>query len=106
MRRKGESYFLSIATGSDGLQAKSRLLNPVIWRFLGDDDVMHVTLAESGGGDTNETRLVLHLFNGATAAIAHACLEAAYELVHKVGEGSFRGNTAFDSFRNQLLCGI
>src|ERR1700679_2603927 len=45
------------------------LLDPVIGSFFCDDDVVHVALAQTGGGDANEARFGLHLLDRAAAAI-------------------------------------
>ena len=39
---------------SGGLGAAPELLQPVIWRFLGDDDVVDVAFFEASGGDSDE----------------------------------------------------
>src|SRR5579863_6688161 len=62
-RTKGESYVLSIAAKFAVATKSFALLDPVIGRFLGDDDVVHVALAKSSRGNADETRFALHLLD-------------------------------------------
>ena len=48
------------------------LLHAVIGRFLGDDHVVHVALAQARAGDSHEARLPLQLGDVPRAAVAHA----------------------------------
>src|SRR5579863_10679320 len=55
MRTKGESYVLSITAKELNSREIFNLLDPVIGRFFGDDDVMHMALAESRRRDADKT---------------------------------------------------
>src|SRR5277367_4982004 len=68
------------------------LLNPVVRSFFGDDDVVHVTLPQSSGGNADKARFRLHLLDRAAAAISHAGLESAHQLVHQIGQRPFRSH--------------
>src|SRR6185503_17807 len=69
-----------------------RLFQPVIGSFLGDDDVVHVTLLEPGAGDADEARLGMEIPDGSHARVAHAGAEAAHEQAHHRGERALVGH--------------
>src|SRR5437879_5876687 len=48
------------------------LFHPIVRRFLRDDNVMHVALAQSRGGDSNEPALLLELLQRRRTNVAHA----------------------------------
>ncbi len=48
------------------------LLQAVVWSFLGDNDVVHVTLAESGDGHAKEPGMFLQFGDRVATTIAHA----------------------------------
>src|ERR1017187_5505999 len=82
------------------------LLHPVVRRFLGDDYVVYVALAQAGGRDAQETRLGLQFGDAAGAAVSHAGSQAAHQLIDQLGERPFGGHAAFDAFGNHLGVGI
>src|ERR1039458_9281781 len=82
------------------------LLHPVVGRFLRDDDVVHVALAQAGGRDAQEARLGLQLGDAAGAAVPHAGAQAADHLIDQLGERPFGGHAAFDAFGNHFDVGI
>src|SRR5437870_10443875 len=57
-------------------------LRPVVGGFLGDDHVVDVALPQTGLGDPNEAGLLLHVGDGAAAAVPHAGAQPADQLVH------------------------
>src|SRR4051812_42294836 len=77
----------------------------IIRRFLGDDDVVRVTLEDRGAGDLDEAGLGAELLDGPGAAVAHAGAEAADELEDEVGQGSLVGDAALDPLGDELLGG-
>src|SRR5271157_6007381 len=56
------------------------LLDTIVGRLAGDDDVVDVTFAQSGAGDAHEMRLLLQLGDAAAAHVAHAGAQAADKL--------------------------
>ena len=59
---------------------------PGSWALLGDDDVVHVALAEPARRDPHEARLGPQLGDGAAAGVTHAAAQAAHELVEDARE--------------------
>jgi hypothetical protein len=57
------------------------LLHSVIRGFLGNHDVVNVTLAKARGGDTNEAALFGEFSQSLRPGITHAALQSAHELV-------------------------
>src|SRR6266545_2492539 len=62
--------------------APTTLLYPVVRRLFGDDHVVHVTFAQTGGRNAQEARVLLQLPYSARAAVAHARAQPAHELIH------------------------
>src|SRR6266853_4839417 len=79
------------------------LLRSVIRRFLRDRDVVHVALAEPGGGDANHLRVALQVRDVLAAAVAHPGTQAADQLVNHRGDAAFVRDAALDAFGDQLL---
>ena len=63
---------------------------------------MDVRLAQARRGDADEARLLLKLFDIATARVAHARAQATDELRHHIRERSLVRHAAFDAFRHEL----
>src|SRR5436853_120228 len=82
------------------------LFESVVRSFLGDDDVVRVALAHAGGADLQEARLGAELVERAAAAVAHAGLQAADELMDVEREAALVGNAALDAFRDELHVGL
>src|ERR1044071_5760995 len=79
-----------------------QLLKAVVRGLLRDDDVVDVRLLEAGGADADEARLLLKLFDGAAARVAHAGAQAADELSHHVGQSALVGDAPLDAFGDEL----
>src|SRR5712692_11926645 len=78
---------------------------PIVGRFSRDDDVVDVTLAQSGLGQLDEAGLFLHVGDGAAATVPHPGAKAADQLIHNTGHRAPIGNPSLDAFRNQFLHG-
>src|ERR1017187_6004319 len=62
------------------------LLYPVVRRFLGDDDVMHVAFAQAGRGDPQEARLLLPLLDVVSPAVSHAAAQPPPQWIGQTGQ--------------------
>src|ERR1041385_1029918 len=91
---------------SDLQPRRAVLLHSIVGRFFGDDDVVDVALAQAGGGDAEEAGLCLQLVDVAGAAVAHAALQTADQLVDEIGDRAFGGDAAFDALGNKLAAGF
>src|SRR5688572_2968950 len=60
------------------------LLDTVVGRLFGDDDVVNVRLAQAHGGGADELRLGAQVVDGAAPRVAHAGLQPADELVDRL----------------------
>jgi hypothetical protein len=78
----------------------------VIHRFLGDHDIMGMTLLEASRSDANKVGLTPQLIEIGRAHIAHPRAKPAQQLIHHIGEASLVGNSAFDAFRHKFAGGI
>src|SRR5689334_14173998 len=78
------------------------LFEAIVRSFLGDNDVVDVTLAESRSADADESRLALQVFNRRTAAIAHARSQAADQLRDHVCKNPLMGDPPFNALRDKL----
>src|SRR5271165_6978744 len=87
-------------------QARTHLLQPVIGRFLGDDDVVYVAFAKAGRCDAEEFRFVLQFADRSRAAISHAGAQAADKLINHLGQRTFIRDAAFDAFGNEFAAGF
>src|SRR5947209_2483995 len=83
-------------------KALARLLKAVVGRFLGDDDVVDVALLQTGRGDAHESRARLQLADAPGAAVAHACAQAAHELLHHRRQLPLVRDHALDALGHQL----
>src|SRR5690242_11846339 len=81
-------------------------LLPVVRCFLGDEDVVHVTLTHSGVTDFDEARAAAKLVKIRGADIAHPGLQAADQLLDIRGERAAMRHPSLDSFRNMFAVGI
>src|ERR1700722_9173235 len=96
------SHALSHRRAPRSLAAARLLLDMIVGRLAGNDDVVHVALAQARAGDAHELRLLLQLGNRSAAQIAHSRLEAADELEdHGLKRPAIR-HPALDAFRNEL----
>ena len=57
------------------------VLRPVVGRFLGYRDVVHVAFLDTGAGHAHELRLDAHLVDAGATRVAHGCADATDELV-------------------------
>src|SRR2546430_6417687 len=74
----------------------------VVWSLFGDEDVMNVAFTQRGVGDLHKPRFCLKLRDCAHTAISHSGSQPADQLHDHGGEWSFKGDAAFDTFRNKL----
>src|SRR5579864_4903358 len=74
----------------------------VIRSLFGDDYVVHVTLAQSLGGDPDEARLGAKLLNAATPGVTHAAPEPAHDLVENRRERSSMRHASLDPLGHEL----
>src|SRR5438876_5901402 len=63
----------------------SRLLQVIVRRLAGDDDVVNVALAQAGTADANEASLLLQFGNAGAADVTHSRTQAADELLRHHG---------------------
>src|SRR5262245_8522790 len=77
----------------------------IVRRFLRDENVMRVTLLHRRAGDREEPALGPQLFDRPRAAVAHAGLEAAHELIDKRRQMPLVRHSAFDSLGHELAGG-
>src|SRR5688572_24255500 len=75
----------------------------VVRRLFGDRHVVDVTLAHARIGDAHERRPGAHLFDRATAGVAHRGAQTACELMQDLYERALVRHAAFDAFRHELL---
>src|SRR6202140_4906431 len=75
----------------------------VVGGFLGDADVVHVALADAGGGDGHEHRARGHMGDVAAAGIAHGPPQSARQLTQDGDHAPLVGNAPLHAFRHQLL---
>src|SRR5262245_35785932 len=78
-------------------------IEPVVWRFLGDLDVVDVALAYACGCDADEASLALELGNRRAAAIAHAGAQASHQLMDHRGNASLVRDAPLDSLGHELV---
>ena len=81
---------------------RNLLIHPVVRRFLGDHHVVHMRLAEAGARDLDELRPFPERLEALAAAVAHARLHAADELVHARGKRPLVRHAAFDALGHEL----
>src|SRR5690606_39430680 len=62
-----------------------------------------MALAKACSGDAHELGIIVKLGNALRAAIPHTGPQPADQLVHRVGQRSLVGDTAFDAFRYELV---
>src|SRR5512134_1181403 len=90
------------ATGQSSRNGPSGL-EPVVGRFLGDADVVHVRLAHAGRRDLDKLGPSAHLLDGVASAVAHAGAQAARHLEDDHKHAALVGNHALDTFRHELV---
>src|SRR5438105_11370294 len=74
----------------------SKLFQPVVRSFLGDDHVVNVAFAQARRGHAYKPGVLAKLRNRMASAVAHACAQPAYKLVHELGQHPFVGDAAFE----------
>src|SRR5438876_6904348 len=79
-----------------------RLLQVIVRRLAGDDDVVNVALAQAGAADADKARLLLQFGNAGAADVTHPRAQAADELLRHHRKRTAIGNPTFNSFRNKL----
>lgn len=75
-------------------------IHPIVQRFFGNDDVMHMAFTEAGYGLPDEGGIALQFSYGSTAAVPHSRFHTVHQLIHHGGQRTFVWNTTFG---NQLL---
>src|SRR6266545_421821 len=83
--------------------ASAASIRPVVRRFLLDDDVVHVALAQAGGGDPHEARLLAELLDRLAAEVAHAAAEPAGELEERHLDGPLVRDPPLDPLGHELV---
>src|SRR5919109_3061073 len=68
------------------------LFHAIVRRFLRDDDVVDVALAQSSRRDANEPALFLEFFQRTRAHVAHSAAQPANQLVGQRAKWSFIRN--------------
>src|SRR5258705_11050697 len=76
--------------------ANDLLCDLVVWRFLGDDDVVRVAFDQAGVGDLDQLGLRAQVLQGRGTRIAHAGAQAADQLVDEVVQWPFIWNAPLD----------
>src|SRR5204863_233664 len=71
------------------------LRSGVVWRFAGDDHVVHMTLAHAGAGDADELGILVEVGNRAATGVAHRRAQASDDLVHDIGHRSLERHLPF-----------
>src|ERR1700694_4680810 len=94
--RTGAVGRLSVVT-----MARSRPAR-IIRAFARDGHVMHMALAQAGGGDAQEYRLVVEFRDIARANIPPPRAQPAGKLVQHRRGRALIGNLALDAFRHEL----
>src|ERR1700738_4634427 len=103
-----DSMAITMIPATTGHQAliqnaqRRRLLHMIVGRLAGDDDVVDMALPEAGVGDADKLRLLLQVLDGFAAQVAHAGLQAAYELVDHGLQRPAVGYAAFDALGHEL----
>src|SRR5450631_955273 len=98
----GDGFSKSGEEASKNFSDRWPLLDVVVGCFAGDDDVVHMALAETGAGDAHKLRPLLQFCNGSTAKVAHPRSKAADKLIDHGFEWSAIGNATFNSFGNKF----
>src|SRR5512133_1248560 len=88
--------------GGEG-EPPRRLVDPVVRRFLRDDHVVDVALAQAGGGDADELRLGAKLADVPAADVAHPAPEPAHELEEDHPDRSLVGHAPLDPLGDELV---
>src|SRR5262247_1399350 len=74
----------------------------VIWCFLRDEHVMHVTLTKRGVGDLDEPGFLLQFLDRVHTAIAHSRAQSTHQLSHHGRDRAFVGYSSLNALRNEL----
>src|SRR3989441_8241958 len=97
---------LKIGSFSLFVHANSRVLfdaplfHPIVRRFFRDNDVVHVALAQSRGGDSHESALLAEFLKRRRSHVSHAAFETTDKLVRQWAQLAFIGHTALHALRN------
>src|SRR6266478_5736544 len=78
------------------------LFYAVVGGFAGDDYIVNVAFAKTGGSDAHEFAALGEGFQVFGADVAHAAAQAADELIGEGSQGAFVRDAAFDAFRDRL----
>src|SRR6266446_3781842 len=78
------------------------LFYTVVGGFAGDDYIVNVAFAKTGGSDAHEFAALGEGFQVFGADVAHAAAQAADELIGEGSQGAFVRDAAFDAFRDRL----
>src|SRR4051812_27668846 len=78
------------------------VLDPVVRRFLRHLHVVHVALAQAGGGDADEPRLGPQLVDAAATGVTHAAPQPAHQLEHVHRQGTLVRDAPFDALGDEL----
>src|SRR5262249_50798370 len=88
------------------LVASWLLLQTIVGGFFGDDDVVHVALAQTRRRHAQEPGAVAHLADGGAPAVAHASAQTADQLIDQLREQSLIRNPALDPLGHQFAAGL
>src|SRR4051794_5900057 len=83
--------------------SRRALFDAVIWRFLGDLDIVDVRFTHAGGADLDELRARAQLLDGRAAGVAHARPDAAHELLDDAERAALVRYPALDALGNELV---
>src|SRR4051794_3264623 len=86
-----------------GFRAGKICPRAVIGRFLRDGDVMRMALLHTCRAHQNEAGPRAQLLNVASATVAHACPQSAYQLVDERRQWTLVRHSPLDSLGNQLV---
>src|SRR4030042_4381610 len=75
-----------VMAGRAGMALSALALDPVLGRFLGDDDVVGVGLLEARRGDAHETSPLPELHDGGAAREPHPRAQPAHQLRELCGK--------------------
>src|SRR5215208_1904877 len=87
---------------SGAASGSGRTSAPIVRRLLRDRHVVRVRLAESGGGNPHELRL-LHLLDRGCAAVSHRLPQASDELEHDRRQRPLVRDTTLDPLGDELV---
>src|SRR5262249_40776036 len=80
--------------------------DPIVRRFFGDDDVVHVPFAVACGRDANHLGVPLQGGDVRAPAIAHAGTEAAHQLIDHRADAASMSHPSPTPLRHEILAGL